>query len=695
MLTRCVCALDVCGTQARENEAMHGTPASIKQAMGLNRRHTIREGKLKKLSEVRKYDDQQRLNEDDGYVEDYIESRKQDERKHRRQGSMHSRAMLADASVAAAMEGGGHNLGAISEMEGAAPTVLALSAERLVFEAPPKEATTQYVTVTNPSDVAMLVSLVPDAFATDAASLDEARGAHALPIALSSPRGGATAAPTCFGVAQHTAWAMPRSSISVGFSFRADRAGSYLTSYLVYAGRSDPNASPTGGGGGGGGGGLGEAVGRICLVGHAVAPVASVEATHAAQLQENLGKQATYRAMEDLLLKHVVAAATAGADGGSSSGGGGGGGGGAGGGAAAAAAETSEAAVWARRAERFAAANGDLRLRFERDGYGALLALAARAGVVEDAWDGDVAALMEAIAAAGSSSGGSGSGGEGGGGEGGGEAVDAAALLAELEGTLSKLGTPKLDILPPGARVLTRQRVESCAAQLIDAIVDVAAKSHAPLPEWQIPSEATDDEPPAAAAGGIAYRGRVYTWSWELMGWAAKDSSGAVVLLERLMAPGDDSATPWPAPPKPVEEEPKEVVGKKGGKKGKPPPKPKPKGGAEASADNAQRTLYEQLPRVGAHDLRVPPPLLPQPPSQPQSQKPSNAPTPKPPRRGAGAGSAAATAAAPAPPPADDDDDDDDESAASRAPYALGATFRRVVARMADDVAALCAEAVP
>ena len=50
-------------------------------------------------------------------------------------------------------------------------------------------------------------------------------------------------------------------------------------------------------------------------------------------------------------------------------------------------------------------------------------------------------------------------------------------------------------------------------------------------------------------------------------------------------------------------------------------------------------------------------------------------------------------AAAPAPPPAAADDDDD--APPSDAAYALGATFRRVVARMADDVAALCVEAVP
>ena len=70
--------------------ALHGTPADVKRTMGTTRRHTIREGKLKLLSEVQMHDQKYAAASlEGGFSAELAEARKGEERR-RQQGSMHS-----------------------------------------------------------------------------------------------------------------------------------------------------------------------------------------------------------------------------------------------------------------------------------------------------------------------------------------------------------------------------------------------------------------------------------------------------------------------------------------------------------------------------------------------------------------------------------------------------------------------------
>ena len=71
--------------------ALHGTPADVKRTMGTTRRHTIREGKLKLLSEVQMHDQKYAAESlEGGFSAELAEARKQEDARRRQQGSMHS-----------------------------------------------------------------------------------------------------------------------------------------------------------------------------------------------------------------------------------------------------------------------------------------------------------------------------------------------------------------------------------------------------------------------------------------------------------------------------------------------------------------------------------------------------------------------------------------------------------------------------
>ena len=78
----------------REQEvatALHGCPAEVKRSLGSSRRHTIREGKIKLLSEVQAHD--QKLSAaalEGGLSAELAESRKQEDARRLRQVSLHS-----------------------------------------------------------------------------------------------------------------------------------------------------------------------------------------------------------------------------------------------------------------------------------------------------------------------------------------------------------------------------------------------------------------------------------------------------------------------------------------------------------------------------------------------------------------------------------------------------------------------------
>ena len=78
----------------REQEvatALHGCPAEVKRSLGSSRRHTIREGKIKLLSEVQAHD--QKLSAaalEGGLRAELAESRKQEDARRLRQVSLHS-----------------------------------------------------------------------------------------------------------------------------------------------------------------------------------------------------------------------------------------------------------------------------------------------------------------------------------------------------------------------------------------------------------------------------------------------------------------------------------------------------------------------------------------------------------------------------------------------------------------------------
>ena len=545
-----------------------------------------------------------------------------------------------------------------------------MSEERLVFEARPGEAQQRSMTVYNPGPSALLVSCRPDAScATAAESAAEAEAAAALPIVLSSPRGGA-ASPSYFswaGAPQGSVWVLPESEATLTFCFRADRPGSFLQSWLLHVAADASEES---------------AVARLCLVGRALAPPSAAGELGVARLEAQLQRQQAYSTCMDLLLTCVVGPATAG---------------GGGGGAPTDAARASAAAREQQRAERsaaFAAANAPLGLRFSRAGYGQLLALGARAGVAEAAWGGDVARLMEAVAEAAPEM----------------EEEAAEAVMAEAEALVHALAAPPSSALPQPAVTLARcsvsrvllalvgewrdrklgllldapawtyQTAETAAALAAPPSLPYPAPPPAPVPPPPDAGKSTGRKAPKAVAAatpaaanipptppgpGVRFRGLTFRWSWECLAWRAQQPAGGpLVVLEKLV---DGASTAWPAPPKPSVP---------GGTGSTPPKKAKPaKAGSGPEALSWEGAwglpvLYERLPTSCAAADGPPPP------SSPSSSKSGEA------GPGTEAEEAAAAVGPDEPPPADP-------------ALVIGEAFRALVLGLADEVSALFAEAEP
>lgn len=553
-----------------------------------------------------------------------------------------------------------------------------MSEERLLFEARPGEAQQRSMTVYNPGPTALLLSCRPDAScATAAESAAEAEAAAALPIVLSSPRGGG-ASPSCFswaGAPQGAVWVLPESEATLTFCFRAERAGSFLQSWLLHVAADAAEES---------------AVARLCLVGHALAPPSAAGELGVARLEAQLQQQQAYSTCMDLLLTCVVAPATAGGgDGGAPS-------------DAARASATAREQQWEERAVAFAAANAPLSLRFSRAGYGQLLALGARAGVAEAAWGGDVGRLMEAVAEAAAEM----------------EEEAAEAIMAEAEALVHALAAPPSSALPPPAVSLARCSVSRVLLALVgewrdrklglhldapawtyqtaETAAALAAPPSLPYPAYPAPVPPPPDAgkstgrkapkvvaaatpaaariPPTPPGPGVRFRGLTFRWSWECLAWRAQQPGGGpLVVLEKLV---DGASTAWPAPPKPSVP---------GGTGSTPPKKGKAKPAKGGSAPEALSwegawglpVLYERLPTsCAAADGPPPPSAAPKEPSSPSSTKSGEA------GPGAEAEEAAAAVGLDEPPPADP-------------ALVIGEAFRALVLGLADEVSALFAEATP
>ena len=553
-----------------------------------------------------------------------------------------------------------------------------MSEERLIFEAAPGEAQQRSMTVYNPGATALLVSCRPDACATGAESEAEAEAAAALPIVLSSPRGGA-ASPSYFswaGATQGAVWVLPQSEATLTFCFRAERPGSFLQSWLLHVAADASEES---------------AVARVCLVGRAIAPPSAAGELGVARLEAQLQRQQTYSACMDLLLTCVVGPATAGRGGG------------------AAPVDASAAAreqQWAERAAAFAAANAPLGLRFSRAGYGQLLALGARAKVAEATWGADVALLMEAVAEAAPVM----------------EEAEAEAIMAEAEALVHALGAPPSSALPQTTVTLARCSVSRVLLALVNEWRDQKNTLHLDVPAWTFQTDETAAAlaappvgpspapppaptpppidagksggkapkvkaaavpdgpvaptiPPTPPGAGVNFRGLTFRWSWECLAWIAqKPGGGPRVVLEKLV---DGASTAWPAAPQPPS-----VPGSTAStppKKGKAKPKATPE---KLSWETkwGLPVLYEHLP-TSSTDADGPPPPAPKEPGSPSSSK---------------SGEASPSSKKPAA-PADEAQEAaglDEETPADPA-VVIGEAFRALVLGLADEVSSLFCEATP
>ena len=170
----------------------------------------------------------------------------------------------------------------------------------------------------------------------------------------------------------------------------------------------------------------------------------------------------------------------------------------------------------------------------------------------------------------------------------------------------------------------------------------------------------------------MVYRGRTFHWSWLYLCWTCyevrADGTFHAVFLEKLAgAPGGAA---WPSPPPPKEDPPPPPP-----KKGKPKPKPAPPAPRKANVKPGtfgMPVLYEPLPIASAAALATAPPPEPEQVTS-RSRKPS------------------AGAAAEPEPAADEDDEPRPVEPAAL----VGGMFRAAVTSLADEVAALCGEAMP
>ena len=199
-----------------ERRTMQSTPEMIKRVMGADRRHTIREGTVKRIAKL----PSERLDQE-GLVSNFVRKMNQKRIDERRRRSVQSDMPVAGAPTRLAPP--------------ERPPPLSLSTNRVVLLSSPHVGATHDLVVTNTASVALHITCEPVAAETLPIVLARERE-HGAPSAEFSPRkghGGSVARPSPFFLQEKEAWVLPNSTRTLRITFCAPEAGSYVQQWCM------------------------------------------------------------------------------------------------------------------------------------------------------------------------------------------------------------------------------------------------------------------------------------------------------------------------------------------------------------------------------------------------------------------------------------------------------------------------------
>ena len=198
----------------------HGTPAVIKAQLGSGRRHTIREGKLRRLSSLKaEAAEEEEQEQQVGFVQEYVA-----EQLVRSAATPRLPSFVKPKASPASGSGLPPTVRSYGVCDEPVAPSLTLSKPRLFFVARPNAVAVAAVDVHNASTIAVRIIARPDANAS-------------LPAALGSPRGRPGASPfvlTATAAADDGAgrWVLPGASTTLTFCFRA-AVGTFVERWTI------------------------------------------------------------------------------------------------------------------------------------------------------------------------------------------------------------------------------------------------------------------------------------------------------------------------------------------------------------------------------------------------------------------------------------------------------------------------------